>query len=116
MLAAIVASLATVPFVYSFEKARAREPKPASAFVPDLAEGVAFATLISWGFVVRGLRLRTSLRRDNALVIAYTLIGSGVPGFVLGWLYWRRGLAAAMVCHFAADLVDKAILSLFGLA
>jgi short subunit dehydrogenase-like uncharacterized protein len=100
MLAAIVASLATVPFVYSFEKARAREPKPASAFVPDLAEGVAFATLISWGFVVLGLRLRTSLRRDNALVIAY----------------WRRGLAAAMVCHFAADLVDKAILSLFGLA
>jgi hypothetical protein len=24
---------------------------------------------------------------------------------VFGWLYWRRGLEAAIVAHFAADLV-----------
>lgn len=50
------------------------------------------------------------------IIIAYTLIANGVPGVVFGWLYWRRGLVAAMVCHFAGDLLLKAILPLLGLA
>ncbi len=50
------------------------------------------------------------------IVIAFTLIDNGVPGVVFGWLYWRRGLVAAMICHFAGDLVLKAILPLLGLA
>ena len=38
-------------------------------------------------------------------VIARALILNGIPGVVFGWLFWRRGLEAAMVAHFAADLV-----------
>ena len=33
------------------------------------------------------------------------VILNGIPGAVFGWLYWRRGLEAAMVAHFSADLV-----------
>jgi hypothetical protein len=33
----------------------------------------------------------------------------GVGGVVFGWLYWRKGLIAAMVAHFTADLVIEVL-------
>jgi membrane protease YdiL (CAAX protease family) len=30
---------------------------------------------------------------------------NGLAGVVFGWLYWRRGLLAAMVAHLTFDLV-----------
>jgi hypothetical protein len=45
----------------------------------------------------------------NAAVIAFVMIGNGVPGVAFGWLYWRRGLIAAMVAHFMLDVVLKVI-------
>jgi hypothetical protein len=41
----------------------------------------------------------------DGVVVARTLLLNGVPGLVCGWLYWRRGLEAAMCAHFGADLV-----------
>ncbi len=38
-------------------------------------------------------------------VVARAVILNGIPGVAFGWLYWRRGLEAAMVAHFSADLV-----------
>jgi len=38
-------------------------------------------------------------------VIARAVILNGIPGVAFGWLYWQRGLEAAMVAHFSADLV-----------
>jgi hypothetical protein len=43
-------------------------------------------------------------------VLTFVIVGNGVPGFVFGWLYWRRGLVPAMVAHFGLDLVLKVIL------
>jgi membrane protease YdiL (CAAX protease family) len=51
----------------------------------------------------------------SAPVVAYTLLGNGLPGVVLGWLYWRRGLVAAMLAHFSADCVLHGIVPLLGL-
>jgi hypothetical protein len=45
-------------------------------------------------------------------VLVFVIVGNGVPGFVFGWLYWRRGLVPAMVAHFGLDLVLKVILPL----
>lgn len=45
----------------------------------------------------------------SAPLVAYVLIGNGVPGLVFGWLFWRRGLLAAMVAHFWLDIVLKII-------
>jgi Type II CAAX prenyl endopeptidase Rce1-like len=39
------------------------------------------------------------------LVVARALALNGIAGVVFGWLYWRRGLLAAMLAHFATDLV-----------
>src|SRR2546426_886535 len=38
-------------------------------------------------------------------VVARAGILNGIAGGVFGWLFWRRGLEAAMVAHFCADLV-----------
>lgn len=39
------------------------------------------------------------------LVVARALLLNGLGGLVFGWLYWRRGLLAAMLAHFSADIV-----------
>ena len=38
-------------------------------------------------------------------LIVRAVILNGIPGVAFGWLYWQRGLEAAMVAHFSADLV-----------
>ena len=39
------------------------------------------------------------------LVIARALLLNGLGGIIFGWLYWKRGLVAAMMAHFSADIV-----------
>ena len=39
------------------------------------------------------------------LVVARALLLNGIGGIVFGWLYWKRGLLAAMLAHFSADVV-----------
>lgn len=39
------------------------------------------------------------------LVVTRALVLNGLAGVVFGWLYWQRGLLAAMVAHFSADIV-----------
>jgi hypothetical protein len=46
----------------------------------------------------------------NAAVVGFVLIGNGIPGIAFGWLFWRKGLIAAMVSHFMLDVVLKVIL------
>jgi membrane protease YdiL (CAAX protease family) len=46
------------------------------------------------------------------LVIARTIVLNGVLGVVFGWLYWKRGLEAAMISHFSADIILHVLLAL----
>ena len=39
------------------------------------------------------------------LVITRAILLNGIGGAIFGWLYWKRGLEAAMVAHFSADIV-----------
>jgi membrane protease YdiL (CAAX protease family) len=48
------------------------------------------------------------------LVVLRALVLNGLGGLVFGWLYWRRGLLAAMVAHLAADLVLHVAAPLLG--
>jgi membrane protease YdiL (CAAX protease family) len=48
----------------------------------------------------------------TALVITRTVLLNGLIGVVCGWLYWKRGLEAAMISHFSADLVLHVLLAL----
>jgi membrane protease YdiL (CAAX protease family) len=38
-------------------------------------------------------------------VWAYAILLNGICGTVFGWLYWRKGLEAAMLAHFTVDIV-----------
>ncbi len=46
------------------------------------------------------------------LVILREVVLNGLLGIVFGWLYWKRGLEAAMISHFSADLVLHVLLAL----
>jgi membrane protease YdiL (CAAX protease family) len=46
------------------------------------------------------------------LIIARAILLNGLIGVVCGWLYWKRGLEAAMISHFSADLVLHVLLAL----
>lgn len=39
------------------------------------------------------------------LIISRALILNGIAGLMFGWIFWKYGLAAAMVSHFCADIV-----------
>jgi membrane protease YdiL (CAAX protease family) len=44
--------------------------------------------------------------------IAFVMIGNGGLGLLFGWLYWRKGLLAAMAGHTAQDLLLHVVLPL----
>jgi hypothetical protein len=41
----------------------------------------------------------------DAFVVLRTIALNAIAGVAFGWLYWKRGLEAAIAGHFAADLV-----------
>jgi membrane protease YdiL (CAAX protease family) len=45
-------------------------------------------------------------------VIAFVLLGNGGIALIFGWLYWRKGLIAAMTAHTTQDVITKAIIPL----
>ena len=41
----------------------------------------------------------------DTLVVTRAIVLNGLGGLVFGWLYWKFGLEAAMLAHFATDIV-----------
>jgi membrane protease YdiL (CAAX protease family) len=99
-----------------------------SAVTEELIFRLLIATLIAW-LMVRALarfgRLANPIAVWSGILGAAVLFGlahvpnlahvphpylraitlNGVAGIVLGWLYWRRGLEAAILAHLAADAI-----------
>lgn len=48
----------------------------------------------------------------SAIVIIRTVTLNAIGGIIFGWLYWKRGLVAAMLAHFSADIVLHVVLPL----
>jgi len=46
------------------------------------------------------------------MLVVRTVLLNSIAGVAFGWLYWRRGLLAAMVSHFSADIVLHVIAGL----
>jgi len=60
--------------------------------------------LSSLGFASLHLPQTIALYGDlTAPLLAMVILGNGIPGLLFGWLYWRTGIAAAMIAHFTAD-------------
>lgn len=56
-------------------------------------------------FAVGHLPATAALLSLTPLVVVRALVLNGLGGVVFGWLYAGRGLVAAMIAHFTADLV-----------
>lgn len=75
------------------------------------------ATWLVWGAIVvvslafgaAHLPATSEIFRLTPAVIARAFVLNGVGGVVFGWLYWRRGLLAAMIAHFSTDIVLHAL-------
>lgn len=39
------------------------------------------------------------------IIVTRAIVLNGIGGVIFGWLFWRKGLVAAMIAHFTADLV-----------
>lgn len=50
------------------------------------------------------------LAPPSTFEIVRILFLNGIGGIVFGWLYWSRGLWAAIIAHFVADLVIHVVL------
>lgn len=65
--------------------------------------GAAFAALI---FAAGHLPILFVLFPNPPIAIVVAIIvGNFLPGLLFGWLYWRKGLEAAMIAHALAHLV-----------
>jgi Type II CAAX prenyl endopeptidase Rce1-like len=70
--------------------------------------GISFWMMNSVISVVFGLAHLPAARLImpiTSMSIFYILSLNGIAALVFGYLYWRRGLEAAMVAHFSADIV-----------
>ena len=62
--------------------------------------GLALVALVS-GLVHVPL-MASFAAMSSFLVLRFWLLGIA-PAFLYGWLYWKKGIAAAMIAHFTAD-------------
>jgi membrane protease YdiL (CAAX protease family) len=71
--------------------------------------GILVASLL---FGIMHLPATSGLIGLTAPVIAQVLSENGVLGVVFGWLYWRKGLIAAMTAHISQDVVTHVLFRL----
>jgi membrane protease YdiL (CAAX protease family) len=45
------------------------------------------------------------VEEPSAVLLSYILIGNTIGGIIFGWLYWKRGLEAAMLAHIFTHVV-----------
>lgn len=58
------------------------------------------------------LPITATLTTITPLVITRAIVLNGIGGVVFGWLYWKKGLEAAIISHFSADIFLLTILPL----
>ncbi|MBN1764794.1 MAG: CPBP family intramembrane metalloprotease [Sedimentisphaerales bacterium] len=63
-------------------------------------------------FALGHLPLTARWMEITSLVVIRALILNGLAGIVFGWLYWQRGLEAAMIAHFTTDIIIHVALPL----
>jgi len=77
--------------------------KPKDNKLSDLGFWVAiiFASCV---FGLGHLPMTALFVEITPIVVTRAIVLNGIAGIVFGWLYWRKGLEAAMISHFSADI------------
>ncbi|MCL1805328.1 MAG: CPBP family intramembrane metalloprotease [Clostridiales bacterium] len=47
----------------------------------------------------------SALMEITGKIVARAIVLNSIGGVVYGWLYWKKGLASAMIAHFTTDIV-----------
>lgn len=84
---------------------RRRMPAAASVWMAILVVSFLFFGLGHLPMTARFMPL-------TPIVVVRAIVLNGIAGVLFGWLYWRRGLEAAMIAHFSTDLVLHVLLPL----
>lgn len=84
-------------FVWMFARIRKRAP---TAAVYGVA--LAGAALL---FGIGHLPAANEVWGLDSIVVFRTIALNAIGGIVFGWIFWKRGLEAAVVAHFSADVV-----------
>lgn len=72
-------------------------PTPAGIWVAIVAVSVIFG--------LGHLPMTAKFMPVTPIVVVRGIVLNGVAGVLFGWLYWRRGLGAAIIAHFSTDVV-----------
>jgi membrane protease YdiL (CAAX protease family) len=73
--------------------------------------GVWLAIIISSILFGLGhLPVTSAITAITPIVVIRAIVLNGIGGVIFGWLYWKKGLEAAMISHFSADIVIHVIL------
>ncbi|PCI90168.1 CPBP family intramembrane metalloprotease [Candidatus Kaiserbacteria bacterium] len=70
---------------------------------------IIFAAVI---FGLGHLPVTATLTAITPLVIFRAILLNGIGGIIFGWLYWKKGLEAAIIAHFTVDIVLLVVLPL----
>lgn len=78
-------------------------------WIANAASALVFGALHFGNVVALGWTL-------TPFLVAFVLVLNGGVGLLCGWLFWTRGIEAAIACHVACDLVLHALGPALGLA
>ena len=92
-------------FVWAITRlSRRTAPTDGAVWVANVAASLVFGAIhLPQAFALLG---------SGAGLVVFVMLGNGVPGVIFGWLFWRKGLVAAMVSHTVFDVVTKVIVPL----
>jgi len=66
--------------------------------------------IVSVVFGLGHLPMTSTFTTITPLVVIRAIVLNGIAGIVFGWLYWKKGLEAAIISHFSTDIVLHVIL------
>ena len=96
--------LTTLVVWITFKFKRTNDGLPTSA-------GVWLAIiLINIVFGLSHLPMTARFMEITTIVVLRAIILNSIAGITFGWLYWKKGLEAAMISHFTTDVVLHVIL------
>lgn len=91
---------------WRFVQRREGLPKPAIVWSAIVGSSLLFGA----GHLPAAAALVGSL---SGPVVAYVVLANSVFGLIAGWLYWKRGLSAAVIAHIGAHVGSAAVAALF---
>lgn len=83
--------------ILRFSRQKRDKPTASSIWVAIIIAAIIFG--------IGHLPATAQLTAITPLVVIRAITLNGIGGVVFGWLYWKKGLGAAMVAHFTADIV-----------